>query len=406
MCVICEDMTFEKRWFLERHILERHSDFAWKCPECKKLFQRRNTNHGCKVHENQMICFQNSTGRRGKEAEEDLEKFKRDEMPKKIKLVDNNGNEVEVASRRNRYARSEIGDTSNRSTCNSKRGSSLKETSRKRTGIENKENNNISGPTPAKVSKPSETKEQKLKKIKDVIQDLMSESGETITICLEPEADKTEGKSHILEEVELHVSEKEVSTLEKADKSHKSSSSSTTSSGSSSSSSSSSGTVKKSTPASMSQKAENVVVEPLDTEIEPIRNVEFSAKTELVETFLQSLQDTQENTLTLNVGGMKVETSKNTLRADPSCVFALMLQPLSPFRPSNNVYFFDRDPAHFKIILNYLRNNCTVEKRYLPREHVYLYELLQEAKFYKLSGLVSIVQERLNDLCACRLSSF
>ncbi|CAC5420030.1 unnamed protein product [Mytilus coruscus] len=106
MCVICEDMTFEKRWFLERHILERHSDFAWKCPECKKMFQRRNTNHGCKVHENQMICFQNSTGRREKEAEEDLEKFKRDEMPKKIELVDNNGDEVEVASRRNRYARS------------------------------------------------------------------------------------------------------------------------------------------------------------------------------------------------------------------------------------------------------------------------------------------------------------
>ncbi|CAC5392819.1 unnamed protein product [Mytilus coruscus] len=310
----------------------------------------------------------NSTGRRGKDAEEDLEKFKRDEMPKKIKLVDNNGNEVEVASRRNRYARSEIGDTSNRITCNSKggefkkRGSSLNETSRKRTDIENKENNNISGPTPAKLSKPSETKEQKLKKIKDVLQDLMSENGETITICLEPEADKTEGESQILEEVELHVSEKEVSTLEKADKSQKSSSSSTTSSGSSSSSSSSSGTVKKSTPGSMSQKAENVVVEPLDTEIEPIRNVEFSAKTELVETFLQSLQDTQENTRTLNVGGMKVETSKNTLRADPSCVFALMLQPLSPLRPSNNVYCFDRDPANFKIILNYLRNNCTVEK--------------------------------------------
>ncbi|CAC5369319.1 unnamed protein product [Mytilus coruscus] len=150
MCVICEDMTFEKRWFLERHILERHSDFAWKCPECKNCSKDVIPNHGCKVHENQMICFQNSTGRRGKEAEEDLEKFKRDEMPKKIKLVDNNGMRLKVASRRNRYARSEIGDTSNRSTCNSKRGSSLKEKSRKRTGIENKENNNISGPTPAK----------------------------------------------------------------------------------------------------------------------------------------------------------------------------------------------------------------------------------------------------------------
>lgn len=43
---------------------------------------------------------------------------------------------------------------------------------------------------------------------------------------------------------------------------------------------------------------ENLVVEYyLDNEIEPLRTVEFSAKTELVETFLQSLQDTQENKL-------------------------------------------------------------------------------------------------------------
>ncbi|XP_063420512.1 uncharacterized protein LOC134705718 [Mytilus trossulus] len=419
MCVICEDMTFDKRWFLERHILERHSDFAWKCPECKKLFQRRNSSHGCKVLESQMICFQNSSGRRGKEAEEDFEKFRTEEMPKKIKLVDGNGNEIELAPRRNRYAKSEMGETSYRTTGTNKgvewkkRGSSLRETSRKRTDRsdieDNKENGNLSGPTPAKICKPSETKEQRLKKIKDVLQDLMSENGETITISVEPEADKVEGNtsSQLLEEeVELHVSETEVKTLEKANNYNKSSSSSTTSSGTSSSSSNSSRTVKKPTPDSRPQNTENVVEEPVETEIDPIRNVEFSAKTELVETFLQSLQDTQENTLTLNVGGMKIETSKNTLRADPSCVFALMLQPLSPFRPSNNVYFFDRDPAHFKIILNYLRNNCNVEKRYLPREHIYLYELLQEAKFYKLSGLVSIVQERLNDLCACRLSSF
>ncbi|CAG2219660.1 unnamed protein product [Mytilus edulis] len=313
-----------------------------------------------------MICFQSSFGRRGKEAEEDLETFKTEEMPKKIKLLDGKGNEIELAPRRNRYAKSEMGETSYRNTGTDKgvefkkRGSSLKETSRKRTDrsdIEDKGNNNISGSTPAKICKPAETKEQRLKKIKDVLQDLMSENGETITISVEPEADKVEEdtSSQILEEeVELHVSETEVNT-----------------------SSNSSRTAKKPTLDSRPQNTENVVVEPVETEIEPIRNVEFSAQTELVETFLQSLQDTQENTLTLNVGGMKIETNKNTLRADPSCVFALMLQPLSPFRPSNNVYFFDRDPAHFKIILNYLRNNCNVEKRYLPREHIYLYELLQ-----------------------------
>ncbi|CAG2219662.1 unnamed protein product [Mytilus edulis] len=93
-------------------------------------------------------------------------------------------------------------------------------TSRKRTDrsdIEDKENNNISRPTPAKICKPAETKEQRLKKIKDVLQDLMSENGETITISVEPEADKVEEdtSSQILEEgVELHV-KTEVNTLEK-----------------------------------------------------------------------------------------------------------------------------------------------------------------------------------------------
>lgn len=117
-------------------------------------------------------------------------------MPK-----DNNENEVEVASRRNRYGRSKIGDTSNRTTCNSIKGrefknraSLLRETSWKRTDIENKEN--ITGPTLAKISKTSETTEQKLKKIKDVFQDLISENVETITISLEPEADIIEGESN------------------------------------------------------------------------------------------------------------------------------------------------------------------------------------------------------------------
>ena len=123
-----------------------------------------------------------------------------------------------------------------------------------------------------------------------------------------------------------------------------------------------------------------------------------------IDAHLQYLQECQENIVVLNVGGSKFETSKTTLRADPSSIFALMLQPNSAFRPCNNIFSFDRDPAHFKIILNYLRNNCTFEKRYLPQEHHYLNEIAQEAKFYKLLSLKAIVEERLNDLCACKLN--
>lgn len=106
----------------------------------------------------------------------------------------------------------------------------------------------------------------------------------------------------------------------------------------------------------------------------------------------------------LNIGGVRFETSKNTLRADPSSVFALMLNNNSAFRPCKNVYTFDRDPAHFKIILNYLRNNCLIEKRNLPSEHHYLNEIALEAKFYKLFGLKAVVEDRLADQCACRLN--
>jgi hypothetical protein len=64
-----------------------------------------------------------------------------------------------------------------------------------------------------------------------------------------------------------------------------------------------------------------------------------------------------------------------------------MLLPQYPFRPNNNTYFFDRDPAHFRIILNYLRNGAQIEIAVLPKEQRYLYEIFQEANYYKLLGL-------------------
>ena len=107
----------------------------------------------------------------------------------------------------------------------------------------------------------------------------------------------------------------------------------------------------------------------------------------VVHSMLTSCQKIREERLILNIGGTHFQTSKVVMRTDPTSLFSLMLLPQSPFRPNNNTYFFDRDPAHFRIILNYLRNGAQIEIAVLPKEQRYLYEIFQEANYYKLLGL-------------------
>jgi hypothetical protein len=45
-----------------------------------------------------------------------------------------------------------------------------------------------------------------------------------------------------------------------------------------------------------------------------------------------------------------------------------------------------------------------MEKRMLPHEPKYLHELIIEARFYKLFGLVVLLEERIKDLCLCKLA--
>jgi len=80
---------------------------------------------------------------------------------------------------------------------------------------------------------------------------------------------------------------------------------------------------------------------------ETVERMVSSSLPDEVDVFLQSLQHTQEHKDWLNIGGVKYETSKVTLLTDPASVLALMLLPNSPFRPSENFYFFD--PSHFRI---------------------------------------------------------
>ena len=80
-----------------------------------------------------------------------------------------------------------------------------------------------------------------------------------------------------------------------------------------------------------------------------------------------------------------------TLRINQQTLFAMLFSKGSLFRPSTSngrpIYFFDQDPAHFRFILNYMRNGAMAQEGTLPRERRYLSELLSEVRFYRLRGL-------------------
>ena len=106
-------------------------------------------------------------------------------------------------------------------------------------------------------------------------------------------------------------------------------------------------------------------------------------------------QRVQEESVVLNIGGQCFSTSRVTLGADTSSLFGLLLRKNCPMRPHRNTYFFDRDPSHFKIILNYLRNGAHLDVCLLPHEKRYLLELLTETRFYFLAGLEKLVLDKL-----------
>ncbi|EJW76333.1 voltage-gated potassium channel protein, partial [Wuchereria bancrofti] len=57
----------------------------------------------------------------------------------------------------------------------------------------------------------------------------------------------------------------------------------------------------------------------------------------------------------LNVGGVRHETYKHTLKKIPATRLSRLTQNLANYDPVLNEYFFDRHPGVFALILNYYR---------------------------------------------------
>ena len=74
------------------------------------------------------------------------------------------------------------------------------------------------------------------------------------------------------------------------------------------------------------------------------------------------LRSKQSGRITLDVG------SKETLLKDKNSLFTVLLED------QKNHGFTDRDGAHFRYVLNYLREDCSIDIAILPRETRYLLE--------------------------------
>ena len=95
----------------------------------------------------------------------------------------------------------------------------------------------------------------------------------------------------------------------------------------------------------------------------------------------------------LDIGGAQFKTSRATLLSIPSTYFFALLNFPSP-TPSHAPLFIDRDAAHFRHVLNYMRDR-SLPDGLTARE---LSELHREAAYYAIDELAQHIDALLGDM--------
>uniref|UniRef100_A0A1I7TCK6 BTB domain-containing protein n=1 Tax=Caenorhabditis tropicalis TaxID=1561998 RepID=A0A1I7TCK6_9PELO len=95
------------------------------------------------------------------------------------------------------------------------------------------------------------------------------------------------------------------------------------------------------------------------------------------------------NIVELNIGGSLFQTTKSTLIKFNGFFRTLFESGLPIPRDSSGYIFIDRDPKHFRLILNFMRDG----KINLPSLKADVLEIQQEAQYYLLDDLVKICNQ-------------
>lgn len=110
---------------------------------------------------------------------------------------------------------------------------------------------------------------------------------------------------------------------------------------------------------------------------------------------MQELNKIQDARVKLDIGGHSYMTSDLTLTKDPESMLAAMFSGRHSLKKEpDGSYFIDRDGTHFRYVLNYLRDGGFRDGT-LPTEKGVLNELLTEANYYQISGLVKLLEEHM-----------
>jgi hypothetical protein len=105
---------------------------------------------------------------------------------------------------------------------------------------------------------------------------------------------------------------------------------------------------------------------------------------------LSNIQELQERTVTLNVGGRRYITTPKTLveGAPESILAALFSKEYGVTLDENGEIFVDREGKYFHYIMEFIRDGICL----LPDEEYIRLKVAKEAEYYRLDGLLKIIR--------------
>ncbi|CAG2220669.1 KCTD3 [Mytilus edulis] len=299
--------------------MELHSPYGFKCTVCKKIFEKRTPRHGaCEAGDSNQILINKQTGETGLKIRDEYNKFKEEHVHQNIAVETRKGKTPPKRKIR----------------------PFVSSASRGRSPIRNTEHRRHSR------SPIRRRREEPVPSVKSIVTRLVSPARTSQTSNVPADQDTR---------IVLSQSPRAVATSGPPANTRARSDSSSSSSSSSEDS-------------ELSIHAEaGGVSPPASTR----SGLSVPILSDMVKETIKRVRRSQENRVVLNIGGTKFETSKETLSVVPGSLFWALCQETLPESP----LFLDRDPTHFKMILNYLRNKKEFSRSILPKDRRYLEDI-------------------------------